>query len=98
MWTEFSHALDSCREFNILKEFVIVEVRCRREEAGHLHLSLAVVLQHVNFALREQDSRSLPYSRNFAAYHYPARSLDDVDDLFTVRMRMGRAHGLPWLE
>ncbi|HZY72767.1 MAG TPA: hypothetical protein VFE22_06640 [Edaphobacter sp.] len=81
-------------ELDVVKEFVVAEIRWWGKEAGDLHLHAAGVLQHVDASLGKEDRAALFYGFYDAIDHDTAVALHNIDDLFPVRMGVSRAHGL----
>jgi hypothetical protein len=63
-----------------------------RKEAGYFHLFGSVILQHVDAALREEHGASFMHCFHQAFDHRPSRTLKDVDDFFSVGVRVRRPH------
>ncbi len=83
---------DSIGKIDVFVEFVIVQIRPRRKEAGDLHLFIAGIVEHVHGPLREEHRAAFTDRRHFARYQHAPRSAHHVDHLFAVRMAVRRTH------
>jgi hypothetical protein len=86
------------RELNVIEEFLGTQIRRWCEKTGNLHERVSRILQHMNTPLRKEHGAALLYRFYDSVDHDPPSALEDVNDLFAVRVRVGRTYGLPWID